>query len=549
MYVTGSSATIDDVDTPNLDLTWNLNDIFASNGLKTLDAGDFQVVNLTPVVTGLSETAGTAGDTVTVTGQNFSGAAGHLSVFFGTTAASSVTYVSDSQITAIVPSGAGTVNVTVQSGVDETDNFSGNPNANVNGPIFGYGVSPVTTADQFTYSSQTISPTSSTVSFASSTVVAGKTDLLTIVVEDTAGNAVSGLGSSAFSFGLSGGTSAGTFSAVAATATPGTYTASFAGTTAGTVSTLTASVSGVALSTHPTVQVTTGSVSAATSTAKFASPTVASGNTDLLTLLVEDAAGNPISGLAGSAFSFALAGGVSAGTFGAVAATTTPGTYTVDFTGTTAGSASKLTAKVSGVTLNTKPAVQVVAGGVSASKSKVSFASSIVASGSTDVITIAVKDNDSNPITGLAGSAFSLALEGGVSAGTFGAAAATTTPGTYTVVFTATTAGSVSTLTTKVSGVTLTTMPTVHVIAGPVSPAKSTISFATPTVASGSTDVITLAVKDKNGNAIFTLSNNAFSFTLTGGVSAGTLAPSPRPRRREPTSSSSPQPRRARPAR
>src|SRR5262249_50195039 len=69
MYVTGTSATIDGVDSPKLDLTWNLNDIFASNGLEVLDAGDFQVVNLTPVVTGLSETNGSAGSTITITGQ------------------------------------------------------------------------------------------------------------------------------------------------------------------------------------------------------------------------------------------------------------------------------------------------------------------------------------------------------------------------------------------------------------------------------------------------------------------------------------------------
>ena len=195
MYVTGTSATIDDVDSPNIDLTWNLNDIFASNGLKALDAGDFQVVNLTPVVTGLSQSSGSAGSTITITGQNFSGAAGHLSVFFGSTAASSVTDLSDSQITAIVPNGVGTVNVTVQSGVNETDNLSGNPNANVNAPIFGYGISTVTTADQFTYSSQTISPTNSKVSFASSTVASGDTDLLTLLVEDAAANAISGLAS------------------------------------------------------------------------------------------------------------------------------------------------------------------------------------------------------------------------------------------------------------------------------------------------------------------------------------------------------------------
>ena len=90
-------------------------------------------------------------------------------------------------------------------------------------------------------------------------------------------------------------------------------------------------------------------------------------------------------------------------------------------------------------------------------------------SGSTDVITIAVKDNDGHAISGLASSAFSVALGGGTSAGTFGTVSATTTPGTYTVVFTGTTAGTASTLTAKVSGVTLNTKPTVHVVAGAIS--------------------------------------------------------------------------------
>jgi hypothetical protein len=523
MFITGSSATVDNVDPPNLDLTWNLNDIFASNGLSVLDAGDFQVVNLTPVVTGLSETSGSAGDAITITGQNFSGAAGQLSVFFGSTAASSVTYVSDSHITAIVPNGAGTVNVAVQSGVDETDNFSDNPNSNVNKPVFGYGVSAVTAADQFTYGGQTISPTYSTASFASSTDGSGATDLLSIVVKDTSGSAVSGLSNSAFSFSLAGGTSAGTFGAVSATATPGTYTDIFTGTTAGTSSTLTVTVSGVAISTKPAVQVTAGSVSATTSTASFASPTVAAGATDLLTLKVKDAAGNAIAGLASSAFSLTLAGGVSAGTFGAVSATSTAGTYTVVFTGTTSGTASTLTAKVSGVTLNSKPTVQVIAGGVSGAKSTISLATSTVASGSTDVITVAVKDNNGNPIAGLANGAFSFALAGGVSAGTFGAVSATSTAGTYTVVFTGTTAGTASTLTTKVSGVTLSTQPTVQVTPGSVSATSSTASFASPTVAAGATDLLTVVVKDAAGNAISGLASSAFSFTLAGGVSAGTF--------------------------
>jgi hypothetical protein len=256
MYVTGSSATVDNVDSPSTDLTWNLNDIFASNGLETLTAGDFQVVNLAPVVTGLSASSGAAGSTITINGQNFSGAAGHLSVLFGSTPATSVTFVSDSQITAVVPSGVGTVDVTVQLGVSETDNISDNPNANVNAPVFGYGTLAPSSADTFTYSSQTISGGSSTASLASSTVVSGSTDLLTIVVEDTIGKPVAGLASSAFGLALSGGTSTGTFSAVTAATTAGTYTATFTGTTAGTASTLITTVGGVTLNATPRVQVT-----------------------------------------------------------------------------------------------------------------------------------------------------------------------------------------------------------------------------------------------------------------------------------------------------
>jgi Bacterial Ig-like domain (group 3)/IPT/TIG domain len=153
MYVTGASASVDANN--NIDHTWDLDDIFASNGLKALTAGDFQVVNLTPVVTGLSTNSGAAGSAITITGQNFSGAAGHISVFFGATPAGSVNVVSDTQITAVVPTGSGMVDVTVQSGVNETDDISSNPNANVNAPIFGYGTSTTSSGDLFTYLSDT----------------------------------------------------------------------------------------------------------------------------------------------------------------------------------------------------------------------------------------------------------------------------------------------------------------------------------------------------------------------------------------------------------
>jgi hypothetical protein len=227
-----------------------------------------------------------------------------------------------------------------------------------NSPTFSFSLTGTVTPGA-------VNGVASTVSLASPTVVSGSTDLATLVVKDVAGDAISGLASSAFRFSLSGGASAGTFGAVTATTTPGTYTAVFTGSTAGTASTLTVTVSGVTLAAQPTITVTPGAVSRATSTAGFAGPTVISGNTDLLTLVIKDAAGNAISGLAGSAFGLSLSGGASAGTFGAVTATATPGTYTAVFTGSTAGTASTLTVTISGVTLTAQPTVTVTPSGAS----------------------------------------------------------------------------------------------------------------------------------------------------------------------------------------
>src|SRR6185312_4966186 len=136
---------------------------------------------------------------------------------------------------------------------------------------------------------------------------------------------------------LAGGGSTGSFGAVIETVTPGTYTTQFTGSLAGSASTLTAKVNSVTLTSQPTVQVTAGSVSSSKSTVSFANPTDVSGSTDLTTIVVEDAAGNAITGLANAAFTLTLAGGGSTGSFGTVTETATPGTYTTQFTGSLAG--------------------------------------------------------------------------------------------------------------------------------------------------------------------------------------------------------------------
>jgi Calx-beta domain/IPT/TIG domain len=148
-FFSGASYSVNAND--GFSLTWNDNDIQDStHGLKSLPFDDFEVVDLTPRVTGLSVSNGPAGSTVTIIGQNFSGAAGHLQVQFGSTLATGVTVIDDAHVQAVVPAGSGTVDVRVQSGVSGPANSQ-----NVENTIFGYGISAISSSDKFTYQQST----------------------------------------------------------------------------------------------------------------------------------------------------------------------------------------------------------------------------------------------------------------------------------------------------------------------------------------------------------------------------------------------------------
>ena len=135
MYFTGQPST-----------QWNDNNLGV---LKSLHASDFEVVDLTPAVTALSVIGGTTagGTPVTITGYNFSGVAGDLHVMFGNVAATNFTIVSDTQINVVAPPHtAGTVDVQVIAGSVRTDANTGKQ------VLFGYGASPLTGIDKYTYS-------------------------------------------------------------------------------------------------------------------------------------------------------------------------------------------------------------------------------------------------------------------------------------------------------------------------------------------------------------------------------------------------------------
>jgi len=210
MFVQGAATSVDTNNNPIIDpttgkpITWNMNDLTPDAvpgpytvGLDSIPTTDFEAVNLTPGVTGLSTTSATAGSTITVTGVNFSGAAGHLSVLFvppgnnppytsngqvttlkpGVVAASSVTIVDDQHLQVVVPAGSGTVDVQVLSGQLLDDTYNGDAE-NATAPIFGYGLSAANASDQFTYATANVAPMISTQP-SNQTVIAGQTATFT----------------------------------------------------------------------------------------------------------------------------------------------------------------------------------------------------------------------------------------------------------------------------------------------------------------------------------------------------------------------------------
>jgi hypothetical protein len=184
-FFSGASYSVDASN--GFDLTWDDNDIQDTlHGLKSLHFSDFEVVDLTPIVTGLSVSSAPAGTTVTVLGQNFSGAAGHLPVLFGNTPATSVTVIDDGHVSAVVPAGSGTVDVRVRSGVSDPNDPS-----NYTGGIFGYGVSATSAADRFTYGSggSNQPPAVATPASVSPSPVAGTTTALSVLGADDGGEA------------------------------------------------------------------------------------------------------------------------------------------------------------------------------------------------------------------------------------------------------------------------------------------------------------------------------------------------------------------------
>ncbi len=146
---------------------WNDSDLAQ---LGRLHGSDFEAVDLTPVVTGLSRASGgtAGGGQVVLSGVNFGGGAGQTQVLFGSTPATFWTITSDNTITATVPPQAsGTVTVSV---------------------VTPYGTSAAAQAARFTYLDQLAPPPP----LGSETFVIGLDNQVYGEKFDRSGNAVNG---------------------------------------------------------------------------------------------------------------------------------------------------------------------------------------------------------------------------------------------------------------------------------------------------------------------------------------------------------------------
>ena len=373
----------------------------------------------------------------------------------------------------------------------------------------------------FTVSAGAVSLSRSAAMAARVSVASGDTVTVALRARDSFGNALTS-GGLAVSFTVSGGTSSGTFGPVADHG-DGSYAALFTGVTAGTPATIGARIGGGAVTSPlPALTVTPGPAAPIQSAVTVARASVASGDTVTVSLRSRDAQGNALT-TGGLTVAFSVSGGTSTGTFGATT-DHADGTYTALFTGVLAGTATAVHATITGVAVTTTaPTVTVIPGDASQLTFTTQPAGAAAGVGFGAAVT--AFDAQGNAATAFAGTV-AVALTAG--AGPAGAHLLGTT-GVAAVAGVATfsgisldSAGAGYTLTASATGLASAVSAAFAVGAGAASLARSLVTVARGTVASGDTVTAALRARDSFGNAL-TSGGLTVAFAASGGTSTGTF--------------------------
>jgi adhesin/invasin len=353
------------------------------------------------------------------------------------------------------------------------------------------------------------------------TLISGTLADLTLETRDANGQRVRS-GGHLVVFRASGGTSRGTVSATTDRG-DGTYAATFTGTTAGTPTTISATIDSIPVTQPlPTITVVPGPMAPLQTIVRVSPRTILVGGQATLELVIRDAAGNDLA-KGGSQVTFLTAGGTSTGSIGPVADHDN-GHYTATFTGTGAGTPLTVGASVDGTPVVAPLPTLTVAHGVSPDSSILSISNDTLSVNAGLTLTLQVRDSLGIPRTS-GGEQVVFTVDSSVGAGR-GTIDSTTDhdDGSYTTTFTATHAGSV------MLGATLDGQPvrgsySVMILATPLSPQQSTVSVSADSVAAGEQETFTALLRDLNGEP-FTTESVSVVFTLsTDGTSSGSIGP------------------------
>jgi Invasin, domain 3/Bacterial Ig-like domain (group 1)/Bacterial Ig-like domain (group 2) len=361
-----------------------------------------------------------------------------------------------------------------------------------------------------------VATSTSIVTVGRSSVAAGGTTTLTLQARDQLGNALT-TGGLTVAFSAAGGTSTGQIGATTDNG-DGTYEATLVGVTAGTATTIGATVNGsVVTSTLPTITVGAGPPAVISVVAGDGQQAIAGSAVPVApAVAVRDSLGNPVPNAAVT-FAVTQGGGVVTG-----AAQTTDAAGRAVVTAWTVGGLvgpNSLAATVAGLSVGFTATA--ITGPVSTGVSLVTVSQSSVVAGDDVMLRLQARDQFGNPITS-GGLTVAFAASGGSRAGQVGATV-DHGDGSYTATFTAVTAGTPVTIGATINANVVTSpLPLVTVVAGP--PVRLTVSAGDgQQVVAGSAAPVAPAVVvyDQFDNPV---SNVPVAFTVSaggGGLSGG----------------------------
>lgn len=248
--------------------------------------------------------------------------------------------------------------------------------------------------------------------------------------------------------------------------------------------------------------------------------TLTAGASESITFTANDAAGNPVTGLASSDFALSM-GGTAVPVTSVSASGTGNNVYTVNFTApaTETSTAAALTLVVGNSSYQIG-SYTVVAGAVSPTKSTVSFsgtAPTSLATGQTYTLDVTAEDASGNVVSGLTQSNFNVTL-GSSSTNLVTAVAAGSTAGTYTVTITApsTANSTAAALNVSVSSIALTS-PGSFTVMGVANATKSTVSGLTSTtLTDGTSFTLDVNLEDAYSNSVSGFANTTATLNLVG---------------------------------